>query len=452
MILEVDKFFFECSKNLEELKTAFKNEGFELYFVGGFVRSIFTGDKCNDIDLTTDATPEYMLKLAVDWDLKEWHSDKGMAHGTIVLNGYEVTAFRNDVSCNGRHATVNFTKYLGNDLARRDFTINAMAIDAFNGKLSDPFNGRHDIESKLIRAVGCAKERIEEDYLRALRAVRFAGKYNFGINNLLFDAIFELTDEQINILSPERIRDEFLKVLETGNIRYLIRTGLLEKIIPEMKSLHIDGGDHHRETIFQHCLDTYLHLTTITRKPLLLFAALIHDIGKPASFDGIHFYDHEHFGMEIAVKIMERLKFSNDDISYVATIIRRHMDWHFDYTIPRDRVLIRAVKKLGSDRVEDMFMHCWADNQANGKRRTNEPFSLENNHIYQRIKELEAKKSIPTVKSLAIDGNTLLSMGFKPGVIFSTILNDCMEKVIDGMMNDRDVLIKYIKENYLLTP
>ena len=449
-------------KSVEELIELFK--GHQLFFVGGYVRDQIMGNISNDIDFATDMTPDEMYNMLIKKNIMYWSSENGINHGTINIGDYEVTTFRKDISCDGRNAIIEYAKTIEEDLSRRDFTCNAIAKNAFNGEIIDPFEGRKDIKNKIVRAVGNSEDRLNEDTLRAIRAITRANKDNFIIEENLINAIVNI---DISNLSVERIREEFMKILETRHDTYLYI--VLDKIIPEFKILYgLDGGDKHAESVYHHSLMTMQHIMKVSYKPLLAFIGLIHDIGKGFTSNDPErmFKGHEDIGAEKAKELMERMKFSNANIDYVYTLIKNHMRWHFldgNFASPTDRTLRRAIRDIPDnfnkeEIVTDLTILTWADCQAN---LLNKPESFEDyterRGIYKRALEMIREK--PEVKvgaGLELNGNDLIEMGFKPSPMFNTILTDVLNKVIgeDETMkleNNKEILKKYIEETYGIT-
>ena len=247
-----------------ELINLFYDSNYDAYLVGGSVRDILMGREIKDIDITTNATPQQIIQFCNTNNLK--YIETGIQHGTItiIFNDIliEVTTFRVDKNCDGRHCNVEFVKTLEEDLSRRDFTMNAIAINK-DGQLIDPFNGIKDIENKIIRTVGDASTRFEEDKLRALRAVRFVTTLNFIIENNTYIAV---KNTNLGSISKERIRDEFIKIFLSNNrfngIGTLHYTGLLNQILPEvslLEGVEQDEFHHPEKDVFVHTMLATLH-------------------------------------------------------------------------------------------------------------------------------------------------------------------------------------------------
>jgi len=454
----------ELSNNIRE---AFW--GYELFYVGGYVRDRVMEDIIGkeiiskDVDFATNATPSGLITLCKSWGLNYRYTKNSIAHGTITIEGYEFTTYRKDVSCDGHNAIVEWAETIEEDLSRRDITINAMAFNFWTGELVDPFNGVNDIKNKIIRAVGNPDERLKEDTLRALRAVRFANKFGFEIEDELLIAI---KNTDISNISVERIREEFMKILETRSDNYIL--SILYKVIPEFGVLDkLDGGDKHAETVNVHSIWTMRSMMEASDKPLNALIALLHDIGKGFTFDDPDrkFKGHEDIGAEKIKRIMERFNtFSNDEIDYAYVMVKNHMRWHFfdkKFESPTDKTLRKAIRDLPDkfdkqEMMTDLIILTWADCQAN---LLNKPESLEDyverKGIYKRALEMiDEKPEVKIGSGLELNGNDLIEMGFKPSPLFNTILTDVLNKVIgeDESMkldNNKEMLKKYVIKNYV---
>jgi tRNA nucleotidyltransferase (CCA-adding enzyme) len=442
---------------IDKIKEAFF--GYQLFDVGGFVRDPFMGKVSHDRDVATNATPSGMITSCKLFGLNYRYTKNSIAHGTITIEGIEVTTFRKDVSCDGRNATVEWATTIEEDLSRRDFTINAMAQNVYTGEIVDPFGGMQDIKNKIIRAVGNPIDRLAEDTLRALRAIRFANRFGFTIDPKLLDAIMH-TD--ISNLSVERVREEFMKILETKGTYRL--NFVVYKIIPELKILSgLDGGKKHAETVDVHSFQAMKHTMKVSDNPLKIFVALLHDIGKGFTIDAERmFKGHEDVGAEKIKEIMERMKFSNDDVEYAQVMVKNHMRWHFydDGNAPTDRAIKRAIRDLPDKfdketMVTDLIQLTWADCQANhlNKPEGFEKYVIRKDIYWRALEMIREKPEVKIGSGLELNGKDLIEMGFKPSPLFNTILTDILNKVIgeDESMkleNNKKILKKYVMDNY----
>ena len=345
--------------NKEEVLKRLEDKGYESYLVGGYIRDKLMGRTSSDIDIATKARPSEIKEVFKDYNT----IDVGKVFGTIKLitdgGEYEITTFRTDLSYKDkrRPEAVNFSETIEEDLKRRDFTINAMAYR--NGKLFDPFGGQNDLLKKVIRAVGNPYERIGEDYLRALRAVRFAANFGFIIEDNLKEAIRKNL-KNLEYISVERQAAEINKIL-VGNdpargIRLLDEMGLLGKIFPEVKDMvgFNQHSPHHYLDCFEHSLkvleETPTDLTT-------RLAALFHDTGKPATFflddnGNGRFFSHQKISRAFAERRLKYLKYPKKTMEDVGNLIGRHMDSSNIYT---EKTVARLLRKLGEDNLRRLF-------------------------------------------------------------------------------------------------
>lgn len=321
------------------LSKRLENEGFETYLVGGAVRDKLLGKNIHDIDLTTRARPNDIMRIFSDLKL----IDIGKKFGTIKViyksEEFEITSFRSESTYKDRRhpEKISFSDSIEEDLKRRDFTINAMAQR--NGKLIDLFGGKKDLQNKLIRAVGNPYERIREDYLRAIRAVRFATILDFEIESELKKAISQMASH-IEDISNERIKDEVDKILLADNpsrgIRLLDDLNILEYIFPEVKSMigFDQHSSHHNLDLFEHSMKV-LDISPKNLKTRM--AALFHDTGKIDTFfidkngEG-RFFGHQEISEKIIRKRLKILKYPKKFIENTAILVRRHMDNTNTYT------------------------------------------------------------------------------------------------------------------------
>ena len=337
-----------------------RESGFEAYIVGGSVRDKLMGIEPHDYDITTSARPEEIKKVFQDYKTVLVGEDFGTVG--ILLNNtlYEVTTFRIDGAYinNRKPEKVTFSKNLTEDLKRRDFTLNAMAMDG-DGNLYDPFHGQDDIKNKIIRAVGDPNERIREDALRMMRAIRFAERFGFFIEEELFDAL-SLNAGLLKKIAPERIFDEFSKMITGENpSHYLLlmeETGILDVIFPELKRTvgFVQFSPYHDKTLFDHLICV---MDNVKPDLSLRLAALFHDISKVDTIsigeDGRgHFYGHEVLGAEKVEEILKRYRLPNKIIDKVKILILDHMKVHVEMT---DKALRRQIKRVGRDNVLDLY-------------------------------------------------------------------------------------------------
>lgn len=421
----------------------FEKNGFRCYPVGGAVRDLLLGKRPTDYDFATDACPEAVQKL--------FHSviPTGIKHGTVTVlykkQSFEVTSFRREENySDGRHPDcVAFGCSLEEDLKRRDFTINALALDLKSKKIIDLFGGKEDLKIKKIRCIGEARHRFEEDALRLLRAARFASRLSFSIEQETFEAMKQLA-HSISRISVERIRGEIMKILASKTpsigLEILRETGLLETILPELQAcVDFEQNEFHRFDVYRHLLVACDALPP--EKPLLRLAALLHDIGKPTAFavrDGRRtFYGHELRSAEIADRLMHRLKFSNNEIETVLFFIRNHM---IHYTSQwSDSAVRRFMATVPEEKRSDFFALKAADAFAHEGIAPNVNFQ---NEFLDRIAACEAENAALTLKDLAVNGNDLAAVGIPKTAQMGKILEILLEAVLDDpQMNTKESLL-----------
>ena len=423
--------------------------GYETYAVGGCVRDELLNRENFDIDITTAARPDEIKEVFKD--LKT--IDIGQRFGTIkVLDGpneYEITTMRCESGYSDkRHPEkIAFSKDIKEDLKRRDFTINAMAKR--NGEVLDIFNGKKDLEEKIIRAVGNPKKRIREDMLRSLRAVRFATTLNFKIEDKLKNAIRE-NASSIEDISKERIQVELNKILLADDpkrgIKLLDEVGLLEYIFPEV----YDTKDFDQHSTF-HAEDLYQHtLSVLEKTPPILevrMAALYHDVGKIDTFfldengEG-RFFGHQSVSEKLLVDRLKKLKYSKKFIENTRLLVKRHMDNTNTYTKKSIRKLLRNI---GEENLLKLFKLQRADVLSTKHN--------DDSNIDLGLKLLEEVKNddIPTNKNqIKIDGNDLKNLGFKEGKELGQTLKLVENLIYDEKLkNEKKDIINYIKSNLL---
>lgn len=425
-------------------------EGFDAYIVGGCVRDKLLGLHPHDYDITTSAKPQEIKRVFKDFKTILIGEEFGTVGVLMNETLYEVTTFRID----GKYLNfrkpenVTFSKSLREDLKRRDFTINAMAMDS-SGELYDPFGGKKDLDDKVLRAVGNPHERIKEDAIRILRAIRFAGRFDFYIEDELFDAI-SFERKLLKKISPERIFDEFSKMITSERPSYYLllmdETGVLDVIFPELKRTvgFSQFSPYHDKTLFDHLVCV---MDEVRPDLALRLAALFHDISKVDTLsigeDGRgHFYGHEVLGADLVSEILKRYRVSNKIIDKVKILILDHMKVHSEMT---DKALRRQIKRVGRDNVLDLYDLLIADCKCTRIDR-DASFIIKRKN---RVKELLDEKEMKTEKFLEINGNDIKALGFKEGKIIGKILKDLENLVLDDPeKNKRDYLIDYIDKNY----
>lgn len=420
---------------------------FSGYVVGGAVRDSLIGRKVNDYDIATSAFPEDIQKIFPH------NIPTGIKHGTVtvIVNGnpYEITTFRVDgnYSDNRHPDNVQFVSSLLDDLSRRDFTINAMAYNSQDG-LIDPFNGIDDIENKIIRCVGNPDDRYVEDSLRMIRAIRFASELRFLIeeNTLLAIAI---NRKLINNVSSERIRDELNKIVESQTpfmgITLLRASRILEYILPELNvCFSVDQNtSYHFTNVGMHTIFALQIVNSFHDKSDLAIrlAVLLHDIGKAVTkttIDNVdHFYDHQFESARMANDIMKKLKYDNNLIQEVETLIVHHMD----EITPNKRVVKRFLNRLGYDMLKKLIAVKSADIGGQSMQYFDKRMNALND-VSLLIDEILEEKEVFSLKNLNISGDDLIEIGFKQSPELGKTLNVLLEMVMDNpKLNNREYLL-----------
>ena len=489
---DIPEFVTRVTKTLQ-------NGGFEAFLVGGCVRDLILGRKPKDWDITTNAKPDEIISL---FEKTVYENNFGtvavcipkenVSHETteadVTPESDVVETGRRETSKNtkdevtpevnfvepGRHETkyhiievtpyrtettytdfrhpdeVKFSDNIEDDLKRRDFTINAMAYDPHKGHLIDNYKGQEDIKDKIIKAVGEAEERFNEDALRMLRAIRFSSELDFVVSHETMMAILDKKDLIKNI-SSERIRDEFTKIIMSNNpasgIGMLQKLGLLKYIIPEVEDgIGCEQGGAHKYDVFGHLLAALDHAKNKGWGLEIRLSALFHDIGKPKSRrSGVKkaytFYGHEVVGEKMTQKIMERLKYPKKTTDLVVSLVRNHMFFSDTETITLSAVR-RIVQKVGKEHIWDLMNVRECDRV--GMAKPEAPYRLRKYHAMIE----EVLRDPISVGQLAIDGNYLMEvLHMKPGPRMGFILNALLEEVLeDPAKNTKEVLSRIVIE------
>lgn len=418
--------------------------GYQAYLVGGCIRDLLLGRAPNDWDIATDARPDTVASLF------ERTYRVGAVFGTVVVlapEPVEVTTFRKDFAYQDgrRPAYVEFASTIEEDLARRDFTMNAIAYDMRSQRVVDPFGGADDIAREMIRTVGEPEARFREDALRMLRAVRFVATLGFQVENRTRDAM-EKEADRVRFLSAERIRDELLGLLVGPNVGealwLLYDVGLLERVLPELS-----GADKLPQmkpgapTLLAHLIRT---TEETPPRESVRFAALFHDVGKMVTRrelpDGrVVFHGHERAGEEVVRQACRRLRMEKRFTEHVATLVHMHMV-EGDVT---KKAVRRWLGAYGEAWVRDLVALRRADHLASGGDDAENSFPR---RLETLLEEVLAEESAFTVRDLAIDGHDVMERaGIPPGPLVGEILNALLERVLeDPSLNDRETLLKLV--------
>ncbi|PJC28367.1 hypothetical protein CO054_00450 [Candidatus Shapirobacteria bacterium CG_4_9_14_0_2_um_filter_39_11] len=450
---------FKIPPFVSKILNTFQKAGHEIYIVGGAVHDLLMKRVVTDWDFTTDATPEIVLGLFPDGFYDNKFGTVGISHPSLE-KPYEITTFRKEIGYTDRRHPdkIIWGKTIEEDLVRRDFTINAMALrpakrrsgQALNFTLIDPHGGQKDIKKKLIRAVGNPIKRFQEDALRMFRAVRIATQLGFTIEEKTFQAIKNNID-LIDHISAERIRDELLKLLSypyaADGYMVLRNSGLAQKILPEVEQgfglAQKSPGRHHLWDVGTHNVLSLKYCKS--EDPIVKLATLIHDVGKPLVVkkqkDGtITFYNHEVLGASIASNIGRRLRLSKKDQERLVTLVR----WH-QFTVDErqtDSAIRRFIRNVGKENLQDILDLRVGDRLGGGARETS--WRLEK--FKKRLAEVQ--KQPFSVRDLKINGHDVIkTLNIHPGPLVGRILNQLFKEVVeDKKKNERKYLLKRIKQ------
>ena len=425
--------------SVNEILYSLEQSGHQAYIVGGCVRDLLSGKLPGDWDITTSARPEDVLTLFPG------SIPTGLQHGTVTVRfrgeNYEITTFRADGSyADHRHPdTVKFTDSLREDLARRDFTVNAMAMD-LRGKLYDFYGGQTDLHDGILRCVGEPDRRFGEDALRIMRALRFAATLGFGIADETAKSLRKHRQE-LSQIAVERICAEMTKLLCGENAAEVLLQypEVIGVFLPEI--LPCVGLEQHNP---HHCYDVWGHtahsVAAIAPDPVLRWTMLLHDLGKGGTFSldeqGVgHFYGHGKASVALAEAIATRLRFSNE----MKTQIIELVDWH-DRDVPRtEKSIRRCLYHLGEDGVRRLIAVKRADNAA--QHPDYQGRSVEMDKAECILQEILDADSCFSLRQLAVNGDDLLALGFR-GKAVGEALNFLLELVIDGKLpNEKDSLL-----------
>ena len=421
--------------------------GYEGYIVGGCVRDFLMGKSPDDYDVTTSALPKEVEAIFAEHKVIE----TGLKHGTVtvIIDGLplEITTFRveGEYLDGRRPSEVSFTRSLREDVARRDFTMNAMAMD-LRGKLYDYYGGQDDIDKGIIRCVGNPAERFDEDVLRIMRAIRFASQTGFILEDKTKEAALEYKENLLKI-SAERIRIELLKLLCGKDVKKVLieYVDILSVFMPEIKpTVDFDQKTHwHIYDVFTH---TAVAVASIEAKAHLRMAALLHDIGKPSSFSvdengSGHFYGHALVSVDLARDILNRLKFDNDTKDKILKLVKYH-----DVPIePTVRSVKRALNKYTKEGFFDLVLLKRADNMAQ-----NPELAIRQEYLDQVVavaEDIIAESQCFSLKDLAVNGRDLIEAGHRPGKELGHVLDQLLEQVLeDKLPNDKAKLLEFAQK------
>ncbi|MDF2629377.1 MAG: putative nucleotidyltransferase [Symbiobacteriaceae bacterium] len=419
-----------------EIMAALADRGHEVGLVGGAVRDLLLGLAPKDWDMVTSATPAEIMALFPSG--RVMGASRG---GTTVLipregEPFEVTPYRG--------------ANLGDDLAHRDFTMNAMAL-GLDGTLHDPLGGQHDLVAGVVRACLDPVARLDEDPLRALRAIRLAAQFEFDLDPALATAV-PTAAPRLQAIAPERIGAEFARILATRRpvwaMERLQETGLLAAFAPEISDMYgIEQNQYHRFDVWNHALAA---LGLAPAELHLRLAALLHDVGKPRTIStdergNRHFYAHETVGANMADQLLARLRLPAEVREKVVHLIRYHMDLHLDGEMS-DSAIRRMVRRIGLEHMHDLIQLRRADRLASGMRQGD--LSPETVHLLQQVDRILKEDAALRVTDLAIDGDDVLRIfGRPPGPYVGRVLDQLLEEITeDPRLNEREWLLSRLAE------
>ena len=435
-----------------EIGRLFEAAGHELSLVGGPVRDLFVGRVSPDLDFTTDATPDQTLAVVAGWADATW--EVGRDFGTIALRKgeetIEVTTYRAEAyDPDSRKPIVAFGTSLNDDLYRRDFTMNAMALRLPSLELVDPYGGAADLEAGIVRTPGTPASSFSDDPLRMMRAARFASQLKVGVAPEVRQAMADMA-ERITIISAERVRDELVKLINGADPRagidLLVDSGLADRVLPEVSALKLEVDEHHRhKDVYQHSLQVLEQAAELESGQdgpvpgpdfVLRFAALMHDAGKPATrrFEpsgAVSFRHHDVVGSKLVKKRMRELRFDNDTIKAVARLVELHMRFYgYGEAGWTDSAVRRYITDAGP--LLQRLHRLTRSDVTTRNRRKAERLAFAYDDLEQRIEEILAKEELESVRP-DLDGQAIMAiLGLRPGPVVGRAYKHLLELRLDN--------------------
>ncbi|MEV5006163.1 CCA tRNA nucleotidyltransferase [Streptomyces sp. NPDC056159] len=451
----------------DELARRFQEAGFSLALVGGSVRDALLGRLGNDLDFTTDARPEDVLKIVRPWADAVW--EVGIAFGTVGVQKQarvgdadrcfqiEVTTYRSEAyDRSSRKPEVSYGDSIEEDLVRRDFTVNAMAVALPEKTFIDPHGGIGDLEARVLRTPGTPEESFSDDPLRMMRAARFAAQLDFDVAPEVVTAIKDMAG-RIEIVSAERVRDELNKLILSAHPRkgltLLVDTGLAGRVLPELPALRLESDEHHRhKDVYHHTLIVLEQAMALEEEPdlALRLAALLHDIGKPRTRrfekDGrVSFHHHEVVGAKMTKKRMIALKYSNELVKDVSRLVELHLRFHGYGTGEwTDSAVRRYVRDAGPllDRLHKLTR---SDCTTRNKRKA-AALSRAYDGLEERIAQLQEREELDAIRP-DLDGNQIMEiLGVKPGPAVGKAYKYLLELRLEYGPMEHDAAVAALKE------
>ncbi|MFF0624836.1 CCA tRNA nucleotidyltransferase [Streptomyces sp. NPDC004296] len=444
----------------DDLARRFQEAGFTLALVGGSVRDALLGRLGNDLDFTTDARPEDVLKIIRPWADAVW--EVGIAFGTVGCkkNSFdiEVTTYRSEAyDRTSRKPEVSYGDSIEDDLIRRDFTVNAMAVLLPEKEFVDPHNGLEHLAARVLRTPGTPQESFSDDPLRMMRAARFAAQLDFEVAPEVVAAMTEMA-ERIEIVSAERVRDELNKLILAPNprkgLRLLVDSGLADRVLPELPALRLESDEHHRHK------DVYEHTLTVLEQAIdleddgpdlvLRLAALLHDIGKPKTRrfeqDGrVSFHHHEVVGAKMTKKRMTALKYSNDMIKDVARLVELHLRFHGYGTGEWTDSAVRRYVRDAGPQLGRLHKLTRSDCTTRNKRKAT-ALSRAYDGLEDRIGLLQEQEELDAIRP-DLDGNAIMGiLGIGPGPQVGTAYKHMLELRLEHGPMEHEAAVAALKE------
>ncbi|MEV7194956.1 CCA tRNA nucleotidyltransferase [Streptomyces sp. NPDC093510] len=452
----------------DDLARRFQEAGFSLALVGGSVRDALLGRLGNDLDFTTDARPEDVLKIVRPWADAVW--EVGIAFGTVgsqkdarvgdddLSFQVEVTTYRSEAyDRTSRKPEVSYGDSIEEDLVRRDFTVNAMAVALPEKEFVDPHGGLEDLAERVLRTPGTPEESFSDDPLRMLRAARFAAQLDFEVAPDVIAAMKAMA-ERIDIVSAERVRDELNKLLLSAHPRkglaLLVETGLAERVLPELPALRLERDEHHRhKDVYDHSLivlEQAMALETDGPDLTLRLAALLHDIGKPKTrrfeSDGrVSFHHHEVVGAKMVKKRMTALKYSNELVKDVSRLVELHLRFHGYGTGEWTDSAVRRYVRDAGPLLERLHKLTRSDCTTRNKRKAN-ALSRAYDGLEERIARLQEQEELDSIRP-DLDGNDIMEiLGVSPGPVIGKAYKFLLELRLENGPMERDAAATALKE------
>ncbi|MFK0289097.1 CCA tRNA nucleotidyltransferase [Streptomyces sp. NPDC090442] len=444
----------------DDLARRFQEAGFTLALVGGSVRDALLGRLGNDLDFTTDARPEDVLKIVRPWADAVW--EVGIAFGTVGCKkdafDIEVTTYRSEAyDRTSRKPEVSYGDSIEDDLIRRDFTVNAMAVLLPQKEFVDPHNGLEDLAARVLRTPGTPQESFSDDPLRMMRAARFAAQLDFTVAPEVVEAMTAMA-ERIEIVSAERVRDELNKLILAPHprkgLRLLVDSGIADRVLPELPALRLESDEHHRHK------DVYEHTLTVLEQAIdleddgpdlvLRLAALLHDIGKPKTrrfeSDGrVSFHHHEVVGAKMTKKRMTALKYSNDMIKDVARLVELHLRFHGYGTGEWTDSAVRRYVRDAGPQLDRLHKLTRSDCTTRNKRKA-AALSRAYNGLEERIDLLQEQEELDAIRP-DLNGNEIMEiLDVGPGPQIGKAYKHLLELRLEHGPMGREAAVAALKE------